>query len=68
MSRPQQKPRPGPRSAHTARKVVEDGEAARSGAPDTSKASVPKGAAANKEHASDAAASKRLHPARVWPD
>jgi hypothetical protein len=68
MSRPQQKPRPGPQSAHSGRKVVESGEAVRSGASDTPKTSAPNKAAAKKERASEVAASKRLHPARVWPD
>jgi hypothetical protein len=58
MARPQQKPQPGPETAQAGLKVVDNAKAET-----TAKPEQPKAAARD-----EAAARKRLHPARVWPD
>lgn len=68
MARPQHKPQPEPQSPQAGLKVVGNGQAEPSGA--AQQAGKPaQGATTEKQaQASAAAARRRLHPARVWPD
>jgi hypothetical protein len=64
MTRPQQKPQPASQPSQAGLKVVDKAEAAPSDKP-----AQPKVPAQSKAPAQDgAAARRRLHPARVWPD
>jgi hypothetical protein len=64
MGRPQQHPQAGSQPAQAGLKVVDSAKAESSGKPAQSTPTA--GAKAPEQDA--AAARKRLHPARVWPD
>jgi hypothetical protein len=67
MGRPQQKPQGGGAPNQSGLKVVDNAKAEQSGSPGQAKTAAQDGDAA-KPAADKAAARRRLHPARVWPD
>ena len=66
MARPQEKQPPGPDQNQPGLKVVDKDSGKRPEAPATDAA--PQEDADQKARAAEAAARRRMHPPRVWPD